>query len=160
MKWAAVANHIPANVVNTQSLRAGGSASLFWGGVNWISISEMGQTAQFYFSRICVGESIWFTHFGETVAQTHGLTKLAVDGAPLRQRTRFGPNMSPRTGGFRAQKCARGAGPLNRWWRISCLPTKVTLSESSLTTLRIGRWGILCYAKRCVLLAPNWVERI
>ena len=52
MKWAAGANDIPADVVNTHSLRAGGATALFSTGVDWITIQRWGRWKSFAVPRL------------------------------------------------------------------------------------------------------------
>ena len=83
MKWDAVSNNIPTDVVNTPSLRAGGATSLFMAGIDWITIQRWGRWES------CIShEYIWndtrgFLHLGKKIAKTQGLTKYLVDVAPM-----------------------------------------------------------------------------
>ena len=100
MQWAASAVGISSSVVNTHSLRAGGTTALFASGVDWIAIQRWGRWRSFIFHEYVWHDSMAFLHLGERIASTRGLNTLLVDVAPLHVRDPKDTTLPFHTGGF------------------------------------------------------------
>ena len=161
MKWAAVSNNIPAAVVNTHSLRAGGATALFSAGVDWITIQRWGRWKSFAFHDYVWHDFSGFMDLGVKIASTKGLNKHLVEVAPYHKRVSFAPTSANTTG---TSFDLPFPGPLLSTTVVSCFSLPILLSSVRNLVLDcfIGsfdwdRFASSLFPTKCGISLSRWV---